>query len=63
VVRGGGDVGVELAEGGEAVGAPGAVGLDPADGHLLFQGVDVDVVDFGGGFGGVLGGDPGDVAV
>lgn len=45
------------------MGAEAGEGGDVEDGHLLFERVDVDMDDFGVGFGLALGGDPGDVTI
>ena len=54
---------MDLGEGCGGVGAVSGGCGQVEDWHLGFEGVGVDVVDFGGGFGAALGGNPGDVAV
>lgn len=61
--RGGGDVGVELVEGGRSGDFIAGFGGDVEYGHLLLQGVGVEVEYPGAWRGFAQSGDPGDVAV
>lgn len=59
----GGEVPMQLLEHGSAIGFPSRFGGDVEDGHLLLQGVDIDVEDPCSFFRPALGRYPGDVAV